>query len=239
MNIAVCDDESLFRAELIELLQSYEKLKGQTFVYYEYSDGHDILSSEASFDLIFMDYQMKSINGIDTVAVLRRRNDNTAVVFVSSYKDVVFDSLKVNTHRFLIKPVDTDKLFEALDSFIRNYNNLNFVLLSYEPDDSTEKVPESSIIYAEADDKYCKIRTYDKIYICKKTLSQFEKDLRSDFFFRSHRSYIVNFKYIKSYTKNSISFENNEKAELTKTKYIGFQKAYFSFLKRNDMGLAT
>ena len=237
MKIAICDDENYFRAELIQSLEIYANLKGQTFIYNEYKDGHDLLSSEILFDLIFMDYQMQTINGIDTVAALRKRNNNTTVIFVSSYKDVVFDSLKVNTHRFLIKPLDKNKLFEALDSFLKIHNNTNYVLLRYDLDDITEKVPESSIIYAEADDKYCKIRTADKIYICKKTLSLFEKDLKSDFFFRSHRGYIVNFKYIKSYTKSSITFENNEMAYLTKTKYISFQKAYFSFLKRTNMGI--
>lgn len=62
---------------------------------------------------------MKDKNGIDTVSALRQRNNNTHVIFASSYKDVVFDSLKVKTFRFLIKPIEKEKLYEALNSLIR------------------------------------------------------------------------------------------------------------------------
>ena len=169
---------------------------------------------------------------MSVLAAVANDADNLPLLNNRNFADV--DATIAGTHIILaaqdlglgstwVGRIDTDKLFEALDSFIGKYNDLNFILLNYDPDDSIEKVPESSVIYAEADNKYCKIRTYDKVYVCKKTLSLFEKDLRSNFFFRSHRSYLVNFRYIRSYSKNSIVFENNEKAELAGAKYISFQ----------------
>lgn len=103
--------------------------------------------------------------------------------------------------------------------------------------DIIERISEKSVIYAEADGFYCKIRTYENTYEYKKTLSHLEEDLKSDFFYRTHRSYIVNFKYITSYSQTEILLENNEKALLTKTKYFKFQKAYIDFLKRRSMGI--
>ena len=102
MHIAICDDEEFFRKSLIEQLNKYSIEKGLDFLYYEYNDGVDLLASKIDFDIIFMDFQMKDKNGIDTVSALRQRNNNTHVIFASSYKDVVFDSLKVKTFRFLI-----------------------------------------------------------------------------------------------------------------------------------------
>ena len=95
MHIAICDDEEFFRKSLIEQLNKYSIEKGLDFLYYEYNDGVDLLASKIDFDIIFMDFQMKDKNGIDTVSALRQRNNNTHVIFASSYKDVVFDSLKV------------------------------------------------------------------------------------------------------------------------------------------------
>lgn len=119
MHIAICDDEEFFRKSLIEQLNKYSIEKGLDFLYYEYKDGVDLLASKIDFDIIFMDFQMKDKNGIDTVSALRQRNNNTHVIFASSYKDVVFDSLKVKTFRFLIKPIEKEKLYEALNSLIR------------------------------------------------------------------------------------------------------------------------
>lgn len=79
----------------------------------------ELLAADMSFDLIFMDHQMTDKNGLDTVSVLRKRNVDTTVIFVSSYKDVVFDSMKVNAFRFLVKPFEKEDLYEALDSVIK------------------------------------------------------------------------------------------------------------------------
>lgn len=118
MKIAICDDESLFRRELKHSLNSYSLEYGLTFLYYEYSDGISMLSDNISYDLIFMDYKMKNMNGINVISALRERNDNTPVIFISSYKEMVFESMKVQTYRFLVKPLDNEKLYEALNSFI-------------------------------------------------------------------------------------------------------------------------
>ena len=128
MHIAICDDEEFFRKSLIEQLNKYSIEKGLDFLYYEYKDGVDLLASKIDFDIIFMDFQMKDKNGIDTVSALRQRNNNTHVIFASSYKDVVFDSLKVKTFRFLIKPIEKEKLYEALNSLIREKTVHDFIV---------------------------------------------------------------------------------------------------------------
>ena len=128
MHIAICDDEEFFRKSLIEQLNKYSIEKGLDFLYYEYNDGVDLLASKIDFDIIFMDFQMKDKNGIDTVSALRQRNNNTHVIFASSYKDVVFDSLKVKTFRFLIKPIEKEKLYEALNSLIREKTVHDFIV---------------------------------------------------------------------------------------------------------------
>lgn len=170
------------------------------------------------------------MNGINVVSALRERNDNTVVIFISSYKEIVFESLKVQTYRFLVKPLDKEKLYESLNSFLAMQKNERYILLKNEKLDTVQRIPEDSVLYAEADNIYCRIRTSENTYTYKKTLSHFEKELSSDFFFRTHRSYIVNFKHIEHYTKN-------EKALLSKTKYHAFQNAYISFLKRNNLGI--
>lgn len=85
MRIAICDDEKVFRDILKKELKNYAREFGFDFVYTEFSSGENLLSSDTDFDLIFMDYQMKTINGIDTVDKMRNRNDKTVVVFMTSY----------------------------------------------------------------------------------------------------------------------------------------------------------
>lgn len=235
MRIAICDDEKFFRDSLKKNLENYAKEYSLNFVYSEFSTGEMLLSSNTEFDLIFMDYQMEKINGIDTVDILRNRENETTVIFISNYYDVALDTFKVQTYRFLTKPVNIEKLYEALDSFIKKHNSEKYILLYDEENDKTCRIAEKSIIYAEAENIYSKIRTAKSSYKFKGTLSKFERSLKSDFFYRAHRSYLVNFNFIDSYTHSEIRFDNNEKACLTKTKHSDFQKKYMDFIRRKKL----
>ena len=184
MRIAICDDEKFFRDTLKRKLDKYANEFAVNFVYSEFQSGDMLLASNIDFDLIFMDYQMRTINGIDTVDKMRKRNDKTIVVFITNYPDVALESIKVQPYRFLIKPVDHEKLYEALDSFVEKYNSDAYVLVCDEEKDKMKRVAEWDIIYAEADNIYCKVITANNCYLYKNTLSNFEKQLKSDLFYR-------------------------------------------------------
>lgn len=159
------------------------------------------------------------------------------MIFASSYKDVVFDSLKVKTFRFLIKPIEKEKLYEALNSLIREKSNRFTVLVRNTEQSANYRILERNIIFAQAENVSTLIYASDKCYKYADTLSAFQKELSSDFFFRSHRSFLVNMKYITNYSKNEIIFSTGEKALLSKIKYKEFQKTYFDFMKRESIGL--
>lgn len=235
MRIAICDDEKFFRDSLKKELDDYAKIYALDFVYSEFPSGELFLSNKTEFDLIFMDYQMGKVNGIDAVAALRDKEDETTVIFISSYKEMVFDSMEVQTYRFLIKPIDIEKLHKALDDFIKKYSSEKYVLVYNEEEDKICRIAERTIIYAEADNIYSKIRTDKNLYKFKGTLSRFERELKSDFFYRTHRSYLINFNFIDNYTHSEIRFENKERARLTRAKYSDFQKKYIDFVKQKNI----
>lgn len=231
MRFAICDDEKFFRNELKKALDNYSKERRIDIIYDEFSSGHDLLACKNEYDIIFMDYQMDSIDGLETAKKLRSRNDKTHIIFLTSYPKIVFDTFQVNTFRFLIKPLEYEKLRKALDDYRESLNSEEYVLIKI--DEITKKIPVSEIIYAEASDKYCYIRTESDNLLYKKILSEFESMLPEDSFFRCHRSYIVNFRHIVSHTSTDILFDNNEKALISKTKASAFKKAFLDYVKRN------
>lgn len=236
MYIAICDDESYFRRVLQEQLTAYSNEYGYDFIIHEYKDGMDLLSSKLTFDLIFMDYQMKVKNGIDTVSVLRKRNDNTKVVFVSSYKDIVFESMKVQTFRFLVKPLDKEKLYEALNSVIKENQKIAQIVVKDEVNEKSVTIPETEIVYAQADNIYTTVVTTQGCFKYPNNITALENELTGDFFFRINRSYLVNFNYISSYSNKVIVFSNGQKAVIAKLKFKDFKSAYLTHLKRKSMG---
>ena len=233
MRIAVCDDEAFFRNALIELLGKYSAEHDILFNIFEFDDGKKLIADSGAYDIIFLDHQMKELNGLDTIRMLRERNKDTKVIFVSSYSEVVFDSMKYNTFRFLVKPVDSEKLREALDSVVSEMSAASKITAKDTEYGENVVIPEKDIIYAQADNIYTYITTEGGTYRYADNISALEEELRSDFFFRSNRSYIVNLNFVTAYDKSAITLSNGHKAVLSRTRYKEFAARYMNFLKRS------
>lgn len=232
MKIAICDDEMRFHVELKKCMDEYAKLRAIDIIYSDYTNGKDLITANKEFDIIFMDYQMNAINGLDTARRLRQKNNNTTIIFLTSYPNIVFDVFEVNAFRFLMKPINMQKLTDAMDDYLKSQDNSNYIMLKI--DEVTKKINQNDIVYAEASDKYCYIRTANDNILYKKTLAELEESLTLDVFFRCHRSYLVNFNHIVSHTSSDITFDNNEKALISKTKLTNFKSSFLAHIKSHN-----
>ena len=71
------------------------------------------------FDVIFMDIDLDTANGIDIAEKILEKYPRTNIIYVTSYSEFALDSYRTMASTFLMKPVGTDKLRDAM-------NNLRF-----------------------------------------------------------------------------------------------------------------
>lgn len=226
--IAICDDEPVFCQELHNALQKYYVQNRLDFNIKHFNSGKELLLSEFKFDVIFLDYQMPNIDGIETARLLRIRKKECAIIFLTNYPKIVFQSFEVNTFRFLVKPINEDELFKALDDYRNSIDDTKYLLINTH--NGLWKSKYSDIIYLQAEEKHTIIRTKDEFFECILNLGKVEKLLPDDSFFRSHRAYIINFKYIKNHTLDEILFENSEKAKIGSSYRKEFKEAFQQFI---------
>lgn len=234
MNIAICDDEILLHKELKEALCNYSRDRNIDIYTYCFTSGIDLINSNELFDIIFMDYEMSGLDGIETSELIRKNNDTTTIIFISAYPHVVFDTFSVNTFRFLTKPLDIKNLYDALDAYRDSIDKDNLLIIKTL--EKTWSIKHSEIIYAEAKRKHTIIRTNKNELEIAKCLGEIENMLPKDIFFRAHKAFLVNFKHIKSYDKSFIVFDNGERAALGNKYYTNFKSDFLNFIKNHNLG---
>ncbi|MBR3448691.1 MAG: response regulator transcription factor [Oscillospiraceae bacterium] len=230
MRIAICDDELPMHDLLKRHLDSYARKRNLSVMYSDYTGGKELLAFPQDLDLIFMDYQMKELDGLETARKLRAARIDTPIIFLTGFPHIVFDTFEVNAYRFLVKPVDPEKLAAAMDGLLSDQSTDQYIVIK--DGDLSRRINIDDIIYAEASDKYCFVRTTEEGFVYKKTLAEFESLLPEDRFFRSHRTYLVGFRHVVSHTETMIVLDNQEKALISKLKRTPFKKAFQDYIKR-------
>lgn len=235
MRVAICDDEKVFHKEITSLLRKYQRARKIDIFMDYYESGDTLLCSKYEYDIIFMDYQMEELNGIETAEKLRKANSDSIIIFISAYPAAALEAFEVNTFRFLKKPIDEAKLFKALDDYLKSVDYDNLLLINTH--DESYKIKMSEIIYLEGDGKYTTIRTKNKSLRIKINLKQLEIKLSASKFIRCSKSFVVGFGHISNHDSKSITFDNGEKAIIgahyaAKFK-IEFQNYIMRFNKEN------
>lgn len=210
LKAAVCDDEKIFHKEVSVLLRKFMKARNVEIYTDFFENGEEFLKSKWEYDIIFLDYQMRGINGIETGKKLREANSDSVIIFISAYPAAALDAYEVNTFRFLAKPIDEAKLFKALDDYLKSIDYDKLLVLNTH--EEHYKIKLSEIIYLEGDGKYTTVRTKKQSLRIHLNLKQLELKLPQSKFIRCSKSFVVGFAHISNHNNSEIMFDNGEKA---------------------------
>lgn len=230
MRAAICDDEKIFHKEISTLVLKYMRARSIEIYPDFYENGEALLKSKREYDIIFLDYQMEGINGIETAEKLREANSDSVIIFISAYPAAALDAYEVRTFRFLVKPVDEAKLFKALDDYIKSIDYDNILLLNTH--EGNYKLKMSEIIYLEGDRKYTIIRTKSREFRIHINLKQMELKLPESKFIRCSKSFVVNFAHISNHNSSEIMFDNGEKAQIGQHYAAKFKIEFQNYIMR-------
>ena len=232
MKIAVCDDNSVELKIITDLLDKYILSSENKFEYDTFYDYSQLNGKASDYDLFILDYMMPGKNGMDFARELYDQFKSTKnIIFTTAYSEIVYDSFEVNTFRFLVKPIEENKLFKALDDF---FNKMSEEKLVIKVSGKNFVLDLNNVSYFESQGRRIIAHILNGNSVCfySKT-SELDKALPTAKFFRVHRSYSVRLDKVKSFTYDEVILENGEKVSMSTKKYYDFCDAYLKNIKRS------
>lgn len=118
MKIAICDDDLVLNRKLHQFI--FETYHDIDLRIDEYCSGEEFLqkisTSKLTYDLLLLDIEMDKVNGITVAKELKQLSPKTFVVFITSHNEFATVGYEVSAFRYLIKPINKNKLIEAIEA---------------------------------------------------------------------------------------------------------------------------
>jgi len=210
---AVIIEDELNGQELLQnLLQQYCKNIQVVGVADSVKFGIELIET-TSPEIVFMDYQIEGGNGFDILDAIS--NQAFKVIFITGYSEYAIKAFKYAALDYILKPIDILELVTAVKKYdpeIRNYAS-NYKLLKNQlekpisypsqiviPSDKEYKIIcIEEILFMKAIHSYVEIYLSDDVkYISSEPLRHYENILPNSLFFKSHKSYLLNLKAVRS-----------------------------------------
>ncbi|MGH2667232.1 LytR/AlgR family response regulator transcription factor [Flavobacterium sp.] len=203
------------------------------------------LIKEHKPDIVFLDIEMPNHSGLQITEFFEPHEINFQIIFITAYNEYAIQAFKLSAVDYLLKPIDTSELKSAvskakkvieknsitnkLDDLKKVFQQLSLNKMVLEVPKGILFVSHDDILLFEADGMYTKVymKNNDSQLICK-PLKHFVEQLDDKpIFYKPHRSYLVNLKYIKELSKKDgfhLIMENNKTIPIAKEKKDEFMQ---------------
>lgn len=227
MKVLILDDNSIDIKNLEKNLNIYSKKYKINMQIDTCEKETDIIDIVNNYDLIFIDIELESLNGIDIAIDIRKCNTDIKIIFVSKHSKYLERGYKAHADRYFLKPIDQLEFELEMEDIIKDYkyNHMGF----YDKKIYCKKIYYKHILYIE----FLQRKTYihllsGKVIETPLSLKEWLLKLEDYNFCRIHKSFIVNIYNIEEYNKTSIKLKNDEIIPLSRVYYNDFEKAFIA-----------
>jgi len=218
----IVDDELHCRENLQLLVKDFCPEVELVGTAHSATSAREVIESE-KIDLVFLDIMMPSTDGFQLLESLEKRD--FAIVFTTAHSEFALKAIKAGAIDYLQKPIDISELQEAVKRVALNVKQsskteevettvrkvLHEMGLNTNSSNSEIAIPtrngleivrHKDIVRLEGNDSYTTIYLQDgRKFLSSKTIKVYEDHLPSKYFFRVHKSHVVNLSYLKAYTR--------------------------------------
>lgn len=231
LHIAVCDDEKYMSDKIRMMVSDFFGRKNMDVVISQFLSGEELLKDNRTIDILFLDIQMKGMDGMETARKLRERKFKGILIFITVLKEMVFQSFEVQAFDYLVKPIEAGCFERTMERLLCSMKNASESSLLVQRGYESSIILFEEIVFCEIIDRkvYLHLASSEIIDFYDR-IENLETKLDSRFF-RCHRSFLINLQYLKSYKNGTAYMENGKEIPVSRLRSKEFSNVILHYMK--------
>lgn len=235
INIYICDDNRVILDKFEALIKSMAEKNGALVHITSLNSAEQLLfdlsESPNKADIIYLDVSMGRMNGVEAANKLRELGCNAEIIFISSSKDHVFEAFDCSPlYYFLKQEISTQKFESVFLKAVDRCSQKEKDLFICESSSVSKQISLDSISHFEVRNRVVTVFYGNESFDFYSSMDKLEKELSEKGFIRTHRSFMINLKYIDKIQKDSITLIGGETIPMGSTYSKKIKMVFSKFL---------
>jgi DNA-binding LytR/AlgR family response regulator len=206
IHVAIVEDDIKYIQLLSGYIDRFSQEKNEKIEIATFMDGDDIVYEyKANYDIIFMDIQMKHMDGLKTAKNIRKVDRDVILIFITNMAQYAIQGYSVNAMDYVLKPVSYFAFSEELDKAIRKLNESVSAFVAIKQEGGFLRLDVKKIVYIESQGHTILIHTENYDYKTIGTMKNYEQQLLNQQFTRCNNCYLINLRYVESVQQSSVT----------------------------------
>ena len=196
--IAVVDDQPDMRQQLCSMIDQYSRENNCMLEVTAFSDGAQVITNYCKgFDIIFLDVEMKHLDGMETARRIRERDGGVLIVFITNMAQYAIRGYAVGALDYVLKPVPYFAFSQQLQKAVEKVSRHARHYLAVPVEGGLRRLDTVQIYYLESEGHRVHFYTEDGEFTAPGALKTFEEKLAACPFARCNRGYLVNLAQVR------------------------------------------
>ena len=235
IRIAICDDEKKILDEISGYIGAYAEKKNNTDIeVFRFDSAKTLIGAiedGKNFDIFVLDVYIGDAMGTAFARDIRKLGIESPIIFATTSVEHAPESYETGTLRYLIKPINPAKFYEAMDVALANAERLGERLIKLKTENGVESINVSRIMCSEAHNHYQYITLDEGKQIrVRMTVTELYTLLaRNGGFARVGSAYIINLRNVRNVSTAEVRLYNNITIPIPRGKHNEIRKAFWDY----------
>ena len=235
IRIALCDDEAKILDKLSGYIANYAEKKNridiEAFCFDCAASLMGALEDGKTFDIFVLDVYIGDEMGTTLARDIRKFGIESPIIFATTSVEHAPQSFEMGTLRYLIKPINPAKFYEAMDVAIASAEKLGQRLIKLKTENGVESINASHIICSEAHDHYQYVTVLGggQLKVRSTVTELFTILAKHGGFIRIGSPYIINLRHVKNLSRTDVSLYNDKSIQIPRGKYAEIKNAFWDY----------